>query len=85
MLVVDDHALIRVVPVLQAGHLQAERDVADLVDADAHHVFLRADVPSVGGFVVVEVGQRHPVAFAFGFAVGLQPSLDPIFQLLTGE
>jgi hypothetical protein len=62
LLLVDDDLLIRVLPVLQALHLEAQRDVADLVDADAHHVFLRADVPPVSGVGGVEIRQRLPVA-----------------------
>src|SRR5690606_31212231 len=46
---VDQDALVRVDPAVQAAHLLAEGDVADLVAADGHEVLLGADVPAVGG------------------------------------
>ncbi|SHV42698.1 Uncharacterised protein [Mycobacteroides abscessus subsp. abscessus] len=85
LLIVDDHLLIRVCPALQALHLLAECDIADLVDADAHHVFLGADVPAVGGIIGVEACQRFPVACFLGVQVGLQPVRDDIVEFLAGE
>src|SRR5579884_507961 len=72
-LVVDDDPLVGVAPALQTFHLLAQRDVADLVDPNAHHVFLGADVPSVGSVVGVEVGENPPVADSFGLPVGVEP------------
>src|ERR1700756_6037686 len=60
--VVDEDLLVRVLPVPEAFHFQTERDVADLVDPDAHHVFLGPDVPAIRGFGGIEAGQRLPVA-----------------------
>ncbi|SHX79052.1 Uncharacterised protein [Mycobacteroides abscessus subsp. abscessus] len=85
LLIVDDHLLIRVRPALQALHLLAECDIADLVDADAHHVFLGADVPAVGGIIGVEACQRFPIACLLGIQVGLQPVRDDIVEFLAGE
>ena len=83
LLLVDEHLLVLVDPVLQAFHLQAQSDVADLVDADAHHVFLGADVPAVGGVFGVEVRQRLPVAGLLAVLVGLQPAVDPCLEFFA--
>src|SRR6201992_3893015 len=84
LLVVDQDLLVLVHPVLQALHLQAQRDVADLVDPNAHHVFLGADVPAVGRLRSVEISQRSPVACFLAVLVGLQPSVDPCLEFFAG-
>jgi hypothetical protein len=61
----------------------AQRDIADFVLADAHDVFLGADVPAVGGVIGVEVRQILPVAGRFGVLVGLEPAGDPIVELFA--
>ncbi|CFR68083.1 Uncharacterised protein [Mycobacterium tuberculosis] len=71
LFLVDDDPLIGVAPALQAVHFLAQRNVADLVDADAHHVLVGTDVPAVGGVVGVEVGQQRPVAAPLRRTVGL--------------
>src|ERR1700754_4691718 len=83
LLLVDDHLLVLVDPVLQSLHLQPQGGVADLRLADAHHVFLGPDVPDVGGVVGVEVGKRRPVPGLLGVPVGLKPPPDPVVELLT--
>jgi hypothetical protein len=59
--------------------------IADLVHADAHHIFLRADVPAVGGVLGVEVGERAPVTVLFAVAVDLKPLLDPLVEFFTRQ
>src|ERR1700733_14047490 len=85
LLVVDDDFLVRVLPVLETLHLQAEGDIANLVDADAHHIFLGTDVPAVRGVVGVKIGERLPVTGFLAVLVGLEPGLDPLIQFRTFE